>query len=127
MKLSALITYLGAAALVTAESCTYWDSFGGGRTLKGRCTTRYGCANIGGFTVDNRCSGGSNNKCCLTHYNCNDSSSTCLNTFGDGASLCNQMGGRWLSGKCPGPSNVKCCEYPKPAGWRKRESGARSS
>ncbi|KAF2750548.1 hypothetical protein M011DRAFT_174024 [Sporormia fimetaria CBS 119925] len=39
---------------------------------------------------------GSNNKCCLSKFGCNGSTSWCTNTAGYGSTWCSNLGGRFL-------------------------------
>ncbi|KAF2746392.1 hypothetical protein M011DRAFT_468487 [Sporormia fimetaria CBS 119925] len=98
-------------SLASAESCSYWSDFDK-KTHRGYCTTPNACIDAHGFVVDDRCSGGSNNKCCLTYY-CDGAGSLtgyCTNTNTRGRNECSRMRGTFRSNRCPGPTNVKCCE-----------------
>ncbi|KAF2692268.1 hypothetical protein K458DRAFT_398571 [Lentithecium fluviatile CBS 122367] len=109
MKLFAL-AYTCALALpsVLAESCSYWDD---GVTYHGTCGSPVSCNNAGNFYVDNQCSGGSNNKCCIEQA-CRGVAGWCLNSnTSAGKNWCSLVGGHFVSNRCPGPDAVKCCQY----------------
>ncbi|KAF2750551.1 hypothetical protein M011DRAFT_464345 [Sporormia fimetaria CBS 119925] len=87
------------------------------QTYTGTCRAPADCLDkYHGFIIDNRCSGGAYNKCCIQKHGCNGASSFCSHQsgyYGDfGKSVCDWYGGKWLSGKCPGPTAIKCCDYP---------------
>ncbi|KAF1972386.1 hypothetical protein BU23DRAFT_162615 [Bimuria novae-zelandiae CBS 107.79] len=109
MKLyGAIILSILPAVLGYGEKCDYYDGTKYG-TVSGICGSPAEClGDAFGYTVNNQCPGGSDNKCCITKTcKANGKSGYCTTV-----SNCNSnefLGGHHVANKCPGPDNVQCC------------------
>ncbi|KAH8894366.1 hypothetical protein GQ53DRAFT_745061 [Thozetella sp. PMI_491] len=105
MKLFTAVFFSLLPVAFAVESCHYYDSAKYGNVY-GTCGNPQTCDDNEGYVVDNQCSGGDNNKCCIKR--------TCVaktgwNGYCTTVAHCNAVGSMHISGKCPGGDNIQCC------------------